>query len=43
MFTSSYSFDGVFGTALNWLSAEPKWVCYIKQNCNMIDGVSHKS
>ena len=29
MFTISSSwFDSVFGTTFNWLSAEPKWVCY---------------
>ena len=38
MFTSSYRFDSVFWNSFQ-LSAEPKWVCYIKQNCNMIDGV----
>ena len=25
------------------ISAGPKYVCYIKQNCNMIDGISHQS
>ena len=43
MFMSSYWFDSVWNSFQLTISAEPKFVCYIKQNCNMIDGISHQS